>query len=580
VPSVVGVFAIAVTLGGGLPAAEHPTLVNVEDTDCGTCHEDLLEGREFVHAPVTDDCNACHEFTKTDAGMQVGLMEADPPLCVICHSELSGAVEAELSTPHYPVTDSCLTCHEPHASDERRLLRAVPGELCSSCHDRKDIGEAHYGQLTATTDCSSCHSPHGSENDRMLSGNRLHQPFAEGSCAGCHREVFGDRIRLRARGKRLCTSCHGGMTAAADEGGVVHAALEDARGRAGCLNCHDPHMSDQRTLLLRDAAELCATCHEPVVKATKGPNGHPPAEEDCLNCHQPHASAGESLLSAEPGELCRLCHDVEDEQLVGAHLGAPLERLECLACHTPHGGEHQKLLASNLHAPLLDGCETCHEGSHDQLMEDGESSLCLICHDDIGEAASQAQVPHAALELGRCTDCHNPHASPQKKLVKQPGGQVCAECHEEQAPAGNEVAHGVIDLIGCQACHEPHGGEKAKLLRDDVEPLCRSCHDESQVEVPTDGSDAVLLGRFTVPRELVQGMASLKLTRDGQHGHPVPGHRVSGTPSESELHGVETTFTGALTCLTCHDPHKGRSAAILQWNTKSPVDACLNCHPK
>jgi len=559
-------------------AADHPTLVSVKDTDCTMCHEDLVDGKITVHAPVADDCTTCHEFT-IDGGTRVALVDDEPALCVMCHDGMSSAVDATLSTPHAPVTDSCLTCHDPHASGEPHLLLAPLTTTCTTCHDAAELGTLHGDQITEATNCAACHRPHGSDSPRMLSGKHQHRPFADGSCKGCHRQPFGDRIRLRARGERLCEACHGDMSRDAGEHGTVHAALRGEKGRAGCLACHDAHMSDQPKLLLAAGPDVCATCHEPLVHAANSDTGHAPAADDCLNCHRPHASEQARLLEAAPGELCRTCHDVEDEALAGVHLGADLAGLECLSCHDAHGSGHPKLLARNLHAPLEGGCDTCHEGSADRLAEDGDSPLCLMCHDDIGEAAKTAAAPHAALELARCADCHNPHASAQRSLVKDPNGAVCTACHEEQAAGEGEVAHGVITAIGCEACHEPHGGSREKLLRADAEALCLACHDSARL--PDQQADSVRwLDHFDVPVELARAAATLRLTPDGERGHPVLEHRVLGEPTKVEMKNTVSTFQGQLTCLTCHDPHKGRTRTILNWDAASTTEACNHCHEK
>ena len=72
----------------------------------------------------------------------------------------------------------------------------------------------------------------------------------------------------------------------------------------------------------------------------------------------------------------------------------------------------------------------------------------------------------------------------------------------------------------------------------------------------------------------------MSLSAAGDEGHPIAGHRVLGTPTRSELDKVDTTFEGELTCLTCHDPHKGRSEQLLQWGAASAFEACGQCHPK
>ena len=84
----------------------------------------------------------------------------------------------------------------------------------------------------------------------------------------------------------------------------------------------------------------------------------------------------------------------------------------------------------------------------------------------------------------------------------------------------------------------------------------------------------------SLPADRVRDVASLRLSPDGLTGHPLAKHRVSGTPTKAELKNTDTLFEGELSCLTCHDPHKGRSRHILRWEAASPMEACLQCHPK
>ncbi len=561
-------------------ATKHPRLVNVESTKCTTCHGKLLRGAVHIHPPVEDDCTSCHDLTVADSGTTVELAATEPELCIMCHDDKTAAAEGELEAPHAAVMDSCLSCHNAHASAEENLLTAAPTELCITCHDIDDLGTAHGGQITLRTDCTSCHSPHGSGNPSMLVAANQHAPFADGSCDACHREPFAGRIRLRARGTKVCTACHGEMTDDAGDNGSVHTALVGDRTRAGCLSCHDPHMSPNPTLLKDKGASLCGTCHGAVLAAATADTGHPPAAEDCSTCHAPHASPNRSLLTETTPDLCVMCHDVDDPDLASAHLGAPMGSLDCLGCHTPHGAATEHLLAANIHVVVLDGCDTCHEGSHEAIIEDGESSLCLACHGDVGEAAAEAIHPHPAMEMVRCADCHNPHASPQEKLITAPAGGECTTCHEDQAAGEGEVVHGVIELIGCRACHEPHGGANEKFLRMTGSELCLECHEKGKVSIP-EGADTVeLLGRFGVPAKAAAAAAALQLSADGKHGHPMRDHRVLGTPTEEELRRTETEFSGELTCLTCHDPHKGASRHLFRGGASSPFEMCSTCHQK
>ncbi|MGD2116227.1 MAG: cytochrome c3 family protein, partial [Acidobacteriota bacterium] len=358
--------------------AEHPRLVSVEAARCTACHGDLVEDRSVVHPPAADDCTTCHDFQIDDAGTRVALMDAPPSLCVLCHDEEAEA-NGEVATPHVPVVDTCLNCHDPHAADRPSLLLDAQPDLCAVCHDVEGLQEVHGGQLTDGVTCTACHEPHGSESPSMLAAAELHPPFEDGTCTACHRPPFGNRIRLQARGEEVCSACHGEMSEPDDAS--VHAALTGDRRRAGCLSCHDPHMSSEAPLLQQRVPEVCAQCHEPILDAVRADTGHA-VGEDCTWCHRPHSSPEPRLLTARPPGLCGDCHDIGGEELTAAHLGADLTGLDCLACHSPHGAGNPSLLAQTLHPPVLDGCDLCHEGASDALMEDGESALCFYCHAD------------------------------------------------------------------------------------------------------------------------------------------------------------------------------------------------------
>ena len=557
----------------------HPRLVSATSTRCSTCHQALFQGKASVHEPAQEDCTTCHEVHIDEAGTRITLMEQEPALCVMCHDDLEAAAAFEVETPHFPVGDSCLNCHDPHASETQRLLTAPAVELCALCHDTADLQDAHGGQLTARASCVACHVPHGSATPHMLNGTTLHAPFADRTCEACHRAPFAGRVRLVRRGQKLCTSCHSDLEEPPPAGGSRHPALEGTRRTSGCLSCHAPHMSVNASLLVEAGPRLCAGCHGDVVDGATAETGHAPAGEDCTTCHQPHSAAYPTLLTDAPEALCQMCHDVEDAELRQAHLGADLSTLECTSCHTPHGTGNPKLLARHLHPVVLDGCATCHIDSASELLEDGESALCLACHDDVGATAEAAAVPHDALELIRCADCHNPHASPQRKLVSQPAGGECLFCHDEQGPSEEETIHGAVTLIGCEACHEPHGGSLPKLLREEGDALCMGCHANVRIRPEKESDRALLAGRFEVSLSEAEAIARVLLSADGTRGHPIPNHPVTGTITADPHRRSPVNFEGELSCLTCHDPHRGKTQ-LLRWDAASVEASCLECHPK
>jgi len=560
----------------GAQTKKHPRLVSAQTTRCSVCHSALLADKQVVH-PATEDCTNCHEVEINDQGTQIRLAEAEPTLCVNCHSEREGI--ADLPTPHPAAVDGCTDCHDPHATDFPRLLRKRQAEVCADCHDLESLAEPHHKLVSAATTCTNCHDPHGTKTPRLLVGSHEHPPFEDRTCEACHRPNFGDRIRLQVRGQRLCLACHENPAEIAGRKSRHGALTDDERGRAACLNCHNPHLSPRAKMLVAGGPDLCANCHSGIVAAARAKTGHPAAADGCGNCHLPHASTEPRLLVAARGELCGQCHDLSDADLVKKHLGADLERLVCLSCHSPHGAGQSHLLQATVHPPVLDDCANCHQGAFNKLEENGESALCLNCHDDIGELAANAPVKHDALEAGPCIACHNPHAAPRPKLVRE-AADGCGSCHDDKIAGDGEVQHGVIDLIGCQACHEPHGGTRPKLLRaDDVAGLCLTCHGEGARRAAAGGALTVF-GRFEISPQALAKVTLLQLSADGQRNHPATGHRTFGVPTPDELTRFDTTFTGELGCLACHDPHKGASAKLLRWGAATASQACVHCHSK
>jgi predicted CXXCH cytochrome family protein len=90
----------------------------------------------------------------------------------------------------------CVLCHDPHAGDERYMLRKPINDLCLGCHQENvDLKMGHpiaRHPFAGPTErrrpgreltCVGCHDPHGSRHEHLLVetkvGGRL--------CRGCHR---------------------------------------------------------------------------------------------------------------------------------------------------------------------------------------------------------------------------------------------------------------------------------------------------------------------------------------------------------------------------------------------------------
>ncbi|MDW7984783.1 MAG: cytochrome c3 family protein, partial [Acidobacteriota bacterium] len=170
---------------------------------CLKCHKDFQ--KLPIRHEVLEDCATCHE----DPGDHTfpTLTPADiRKLCLDCH---------DVSIQHPPAEKAvCTTCHDPHASRLRVLLKAPAPELCQKCHPSAPppvFSHAPYEKGS----CTACHTPHGSP----------HKPH------------------LVAAEPETCTTCHKGVAVRLRQS-HPHPPAEDA-----CSTCHVAHGSDLPVLL-------------------------------------------------------------------------------------------------------------------------------------------------------------------------------------------------------------------------------------------------------------------------------------------------------------------------------------------
>jgi DmsE family decaheme c-type cytochrome len=171
-----------------------------------------------------------------------------------------------------------------------------------------------------------------------------------------------------------------------------------------------------------------------------------------------------------------------------------------------------------------------------QARPSDDAETCGACHEDIVKAA--AAGPHSALKGKTCTACHG---SAEKHIEEEGKGGVfafrgadppadksarCQACHQKDNP-GFALSPHAKAALDCTSCHSVHGETvSAALLRTDVNKNCSICHQE-------------VLAQFQL----------------------------------SERHRLQE---GAMTCVTCHDPHEP-AARVRLGGFKQ--EACLKCHP-
>lgn len=293
-------------------------------------------------------------------------------------------------------------------------------------------------------DCNAadCH-------DTMQTKKAVHGPVAQGNCVACHEQEKEDvhTFTFSEEPNKLCQTCH-----AMQLKNFVHKPIQDGK----CTACHDPHQSDHRYMLVKDPAkDLCLTCHkdEPFMKK-KHLHG-PVAAGVCILCHEAHSSWNAKLTIKKGRELCLFCHEDVDRRLATARHVHPPVRKDCNACHDPHASD----------SPMQ--------------VRGGKDKLCLTCHKDLAKVIQTSKRIHGATQVDdTCGNCHSGHASMLPRLLKKPLMDTCLSCHNKpiKSPDGkiltnmaellknNPDHHGPVRRADCTACHNPHASPNFRLL--------------------------------------------------------------------------------------------------------------------
>lgn len=285
---------------------------------------------------AADHCLACHRTHGTES---TGLFRvAAPPrsepspdgasssdaVCIACHPVADWGASGDHAAAHprgastryfdasLPLVAAhdgsdprigCRTCHEPHAGESRKLLRASTGqELCLKCHSdmRHMMDTAHAPARLASRgfesdSCRPCHSVHANPAsvERHLLWNRALLGSAGDTRPNQHPNS-DTSFKADSTDDAHCTACHGPSGTAQVPAVATHPevplfdpfrnsaqtgirifsdiGLPDATGRITCRTCHLPHGREPppdtehtraARLLLRPflAPNVCTSCH-------------------------------------------------------------------------------------------------------------------------------------------------------------------------------------------------------------------------------------------------------------------------------------------------------------------------------
>lgn len=374
-----------------VPVAPKPADRMPQGATCVTaeCHATLAHAR-YIHRPIAaGSCDACHD---AEAGIhEFPLKRGGSDTCTFCHT-----VAGTLQHQHAALDQGCTSCHQPHSSSTKYLLKADSVErLCASCHDIPLKRYAHSPFLQ--NDCTVCHLPHQADNRMLLRGGE---------------------------GAKHCAGCHQGQQEQMAKATFIHKPADE-----GCTSCHDPHTTDHPNQLRTGTLETCLSCHqqtkEKLDRMTVA-HGAVTDARQCGNCHDPHASSHNHLLRDREDRLCMSCHAKPQQSSRGRlvasmqhtltqsrFLHGPVQAGNCSACHAAHGGENQALLTAALprsfYAPFTIEeyalCFGCH--AKDLVLAERTNSLTGFRNGEVN-----LHYLHVNQEKGRtCRACHAVHGS-------------------------------------------------------------------------------------------------------------------------------------------------------------------------
>ena len=255
------VAALLSLASAALAAAADPQPAEI---DCNKCHASLTVRMKVIHAAIPMGCPSCHSgiaeankvpHRKTNT-ITKGLSAEQPELCYSCHDK----AKFTKKTVHAAVGMGCSGCHNPHASNNNKLLVAAVPDLCFNCHDKAEFSRKNVHAPVAGGMCLSCHNPHSSDNPGLLT------KVLYSVCFDCHDEVGKQPHAIAGFSQKGHPV---GLPKKERKGKKERLADVKDPKREGklfsCASCHNPHSSDNIKLFrypAKRSMDLCSNCHK------------------------------------------------------------------------------------------------------------------------------------------------------------------------------------------------------------------------------------------------------------------------------------------------------------------------------
>lgn len=384
----------------------------------------------------------------------------------------------------------CTSCHNPHVQavdtiNMNFLVRdGSNGQLCTACHDPNRVTSGQTNPLASWMTSAHAISASKTANQPPVGG---YATVAQNACGACHasHNAAGAARLLRGANEQDCIACHNGGANVSppapnvftefakvghpfSTGSSVHDAQESAllnqNRHSTCVDCHNPHASNQMTTFPPPPAVRPSQNAVIGISGVDGVTVLNPAVNQYENCLRCHGTGTGKTVNPAFGYL--------PIRLVSA--GDPLNLVPqfALTSSSSHPVMHDR--ASAFAQPsLLTNMLNIDGVTQGRTM--GTRILCTDCHnsDDNREfGGTGASGPHGSkfthilerrYELSQTavrgqtiTNLFpNPDLSPAGPYA------LCAKCHNLTIILSNssftEHSRHINDGISCSVCHTAHG---------------------------------------------------------------------------------------------------------------------------
>lgn len=245
----------------------------------------------------------------------------------------------------------------------------------------------------------------------------------------------------------------------------------------------------------------------------------------------------------------------------------------CLECHSKAVSLIDKPV---VHSPVKEGkCTACHNphaSKYSGLLTDSDSNLCYNCHER--EKGFAAKVVHKPVEDGKCLSCHDPHSSANPSLLKKTGAKSCFSCHPQEKIMAGKNIHPEVKKGNCTSCHSPHASSNDGLLLKERKAVCAGCHypeggkrHARQCIYNVSGADCT--GCHSPHSSDRRGLLKAEL-----HA-PFKEKKCGSCHKEGEPYSVDKVISQ---CMDCHKSTMAGFNKINSHLTGGVKDPCTTCH--